>query len=91
MSEVLIHQGDYKLTSMMEGDVSVDLDYDGEYGKYIPVEIAQAYTGTRTVTPTESVQILDTTGLLMPGNVTVQAIPTNYGRITFNGSVITVS
>ena len=49
------------------------------------------YTGTTTVTPTEETQTLYTAGFMMNSNVTINPIPSNYGKITWNGSVLTVS
>lgn len=50
-----------------------------------------SYTGSYTVTPTQQTQVLQTDHLMMNGNVTVNPIPSNYGLITYNGSVLTVS
>jgi len=50
-----------------------------------------AYTGEYEVTPTEETQVLATQGKIMTDNVTVNPIPNNYGLITWNGSVLTVS
>ena len=52
---------------------------------------AEPYEGTYTVTPTQETQVLLTEGLRMLQNVTVNPIPSNYGLITWNGSIITVS
>ena len=49
------------------------------------------YAGPYTVTPSPETQVLETHGLVMTGNVTVNPIPSNYGLITWNGSVLTVS
>ena len=49
------------------------------------------YTGSYTVTPTQSTQTLNTKDKTMTGNVTVNPIPSNYGLVTWNGSVLTVS
>lgn len=49
------------------------------------------YTGAYTVTPTQSTQVLSTNGLMMTNNVTVNPIPSNYGLITWNGAILTVS
>lgn len=51
----------------------------------------EPYTGDYTVTPSAETQTLSTEGLMMTSNVTVNPIPSNYGLITYNGSVITVS
>mgnify|MGYP006932853930 CR=1 FL=1 len=50
-----------------------------------------AYDGPYSVTPSAEEQVLDTNGKRMTGNVTVGAIPSNYGLVTWNGSVLTVS
>lgn len=49
------------------------------------------YEGAYEVTPTQETQILETAGLVMNSNVTIEPIPSNYGLITWNGSVLTVS
>lgn len=49
------------------------------------------YSGPYTVTPTQSTQTLYTNGFSMTDNVTVNPIPSNYGLITWNGYVLTVS
>lgn len=91
MAEVLVHQGDYILIRQMDGDFIITQTMDGEFGRYMAVETAEVYDGPTEVTPTESTQVLYTTGLVVPENITVNPIPTNYGLITWNGSVITVS
>lgn len=50
-----------------------------------------AYEGPYTVTPGASVQTLETAGKRMTADVEVGAIPSNYGLITWDGSVLTVS
>ena len=56
--------------------------------KYAPQE---EYHGPMTITPSAETQILITEGLLMPGDLTINPIPSNYGLITWNGSTLTVS
>ena len=51
----------------------------------------ETYHGAYTVTPSQETQILETNGLLMNGNVTIEPIPQNYGLVTWNGSVLTIS
>lgn len=50
-----------------------------------------AYTGETHITPTQSQQILETRDLFLTENITIDPIPNNYGLITWNGSVLTVS
>lgn len=49
------------------------------------------YEGTYDVTPSGDVQTLATAGRTLAHDVTVGAIPSNYGLITYDGTVITVS
>ena len=51
----------------------------------------EPFTGEYTVVPTTEQQILQTKNLRMTDNVVVEAIPENYGLITWDGSTITVS
>lgn len=50
-----------------------------------------AYDGPYTVTPGAEAQTLETNGKRMTENVVVGAIPSNYGLVTWNGSVLTIS
>lgn len=49
------------------------------------------YSGPYTAEPSAEVQILETAGRVLSENITINPIPSNYGRITWNGSVLTVS
>lgn len=49
------------------------------------------YEGSYDVTPGSEAQELATEGRVMRHNVTVGAIPSNYGLIEWNGTVLTVS
>lgn len=49
------------------------------------------YEGETTITPSSETQVLHTKNFRMTANVTVNPIPSNYGLITWNGSIITVS
>ena len=49
------------------------------------------YTGSYTITPSAEAQTLLTKDLRMTDNLTIEAIPHNYGLITWSGSGIRVS
>ena len=49
------------------------------------------YTGTYEVTPTRETQILETNGLRMTDNVVINPIPSNYGLVTWDWRVLTIS
>lgn len=49
------------------------------------------YEGSYEVTPSNQAQTLPMSGLRAKADVIVKPIPSNYGLVTYNGSVITVS
>jgi hypothetical protein len=49
------------------------------------------YTGPYTVSPGAAAQTLATANKRMTGDVVVGPIPSNYGLITWDGGVLTVS
>ena len=51
----------------------------------------EKYEGAYIVTPTNHAQVLPMAGLNMEEDVVVEAIPSNYGLITWNGTTLTVS
>lgn len=67
------------------------LSMEGEFQVDFGTNIGREYTGTYEVTPSASTQTLPTTNRLLTQDVVVNPIPNNYGLITYNGSVITVS
>lgn len=78
---------------VLDGEMSLRLPLDGQMGVFMVVHEAERpyYTGPTEITPTEDTQILPTADTIVLENITVNPIPTNYGLITWNGSVITVS
>lgn len=49
------------------------------------------YSGEYTFTPSAERQVIDIAGKTAAQNLVIDPIPSNYGKITWNGSVITVS
>ena len=49
------------------------------------------YEGEYTITPTEEEQTIEIKDHYANANITVGAIPTNYGRLTWNGTTLIVS
>lgn len=49
------------------------------------------YDGATEVTPSGETQILRTAGKSVESDIIVNPIPSNYGLVTWNGSVLTVS
>lgn len=49
------------------------------------------YEGATTFTPSDTVQVIPTRDLVLGDDITINPIPSNYGRISWNGSFLTVS
>lgn len=49
------------------------------------------YEGETTITPSAIEQVLPTANALLLEDITIAPIPSNYGLITYSGSVLTVS
>ena len=48
------------------------------------------YSGPYEVTPSEETQVLATAGAVVDENIKINPIPSNYGRIAWNGSALLV-
>lgn len=61
--------------------------------EFIPIRTVDypSYDGPTTVTPSEAVQTLATADSAVHDDITINPIPSNYGLITYSGSIITVS
>lgn len=70
---------------------SCALGVDDEFQVDFGANVAREYTGTYEVTPTQQTQTLPTVNKVLTDNVVIKPIPSNYGLITYNGSIITVS
>lgn len=51
----------------------------------------EPYPGPYEVVPGDDPQVLSTKGLVATADIVVTKIPSNYGKITWNGSILTVS
>ena len=74
----------------LSGRLSGASSLSGKIG--IPERITPAqYTGPTTVTPTQAQQVLYTQDFFLIEDIVIDSIPNNYGLITWNGAVLTVS
>lgn len=86
MARIRLHvTSDAALTLTEQKGASLSLK-----GDYVGDPLPE-YHGPCTVTPATYEQTLTTHGTRMATDVTIAPIPSNYGLITWNGSVITVS
>lgn len=61
----------------------------GAYVPYVPQ--VEEYHGAYEVTPAQTAQVLTTGGLLAVADIVIDPIPSNYGLVTWDGSVLSVS
>ena len=69
----------------IHGAETVRLAIDGR------IEAADAKTQEKTATPTAEARIITPDAGYLLSQVTIEPIPQNYGLITWNGSILTVS
>ena len=78
---------------VLDGELSLNIPLDGTPDKVIKAAEYDlpVYEGTTEVTPSNQAQILQTSNKTLTRNIVVNPIPSNYGLVTWNGSVLTVS
>lgn len=79
--------------SQTEFEFSVENDNEIEFTNdyVINVSVVPIYDGDYEITPGEEAVILQTNGKELTGNITVNPIPSNWGKIGWNGSYLTVT
>ena len=81
-----VSQGSIHITSVESGTVNpakveiASLEWNGA-----------TYDGAYEVTPSGQTQTLSTYGRILTDDIVVKPIPSNYGKITWNGSYLTVT
>ena len=89
----VVLDGELSLDLHIDGDMSLDIPVDGEAGTVIKVteHDLPVYSGQTEITPSEETQTLQTANRTVLQNIVINPIPSNYGKITWNGSTLTVS
>lgn len=87
----MILDGDCTLSVCLDGELVNTCESDGDVGVKMIVNDPPIYQGDTEITPTQSTQVLLTEGMQINGDIVINPIPNNYGRIGWNGSVLTVS
>lgn len=82
--------GSITLTNSIKGSLTDGGFLSGNV-QVAQTEKADAYMGPYTVTPSQDTQIVHVKDLKMVQNITVEPIPSYYGRVSYNGSVITIT
>jgi len=91
MFDTVVIDGEMSLFTSLDGDVSLILPEAGEMGVVTAFREYPAYTGPLEFTPSEEQQTIDAAGKAVLENLVINPIPNNYGLITWDGRVITVS
>ena len=92
MHDTIVIDGDLSLTLEGAAEGSLIIPESGESGIITAMRaIYPVYTGPTEITPSAEAQVLDTTMKSMLEDIVIKPIPENYGLITWDGSVITVS
>ena len=78
--------------SLPAADGRLSVRHGGEMGIYTRVhDTLPPYTGQTTVTPSQETQVLHTRQKTLLTDITVNPIPSDWGHITWDGAVLTVS
>lgn len=86
--DVTFRSSDQRFTAEMRGSPE---RFSADFRSLQTVVDVDDYTGEYEVTPSDEAQTLQTNGLRMLDNVTINPIPSNYGLITWDGITLTVS
>lgn len=86
IASIDIEPSEYELSLENENE----LDYEIENDLAFIIE-KESYSGPYIVVPSKYAQVLNTENKFLNSDITVEAIPSNYGLITWNGSILTVS
>ena len=78
LSSVGVIHGELSSVGKLSGSFSINSKFSGYHGEYV-------------ITPNLETQILQTSGKVLSENVVINPVPNNYGLITWNGSILTVS
>ena len=76
-------------------DISLNIDTD----KVVPLSLdtqivvtaGEHYQGEYTFIPSNEAQVVQISGLVAEQDITIEPIPSNYGLVTWNGSVLTIT
>ena len=91
MQEIVVIDGEISLENTLDGEVELEAitDLDPEVVLSTGGAVYPHYSGSYTVTPSSSVQVLDTSDKVMDDDVTVQAV--TQGSATTPATIITAN
>ena len=76
----------------MSGSISGGNRATGNIGPVKVVHVTpDRYAGPFSITPTDKTQVVEAGEKYLPENIIIEPIPSNYGKITWDGYTLTVS
>ena len=91
MNNTVVIDGELSLNITENVEGVVGIVNDGDLGVVVETGRFPVYDGETVITPSNETQVLSTDKHTLRSDITINPIPQNYGLITWNGSVITVS
>ena len=84
--------GEISLSMNLDGNSSLSIPEDGIEGTVIAYEphSYEEYTGSYELIPSDAEQELSTAEKVLLEDIIIHPIPANYGRLEWDGSVLTV-
>ena len=81
-----------RIRAIIAGGATVTASVTGAAGLSASVDkaVGMPYQGAYTITPGEEAQTIPTAGANLAQDIIIEPIPSNYGRIGYDGSVISV-
>lgn len=73
------------MQNMVEADASLTTNVTHYHSEY------PDYEGETTFTPSQETQIIPTRHTVLLSDITINPIPSNYGRITYSGGIISIT
>lgn len=81
-----IHYEKHVLNVIQKSPIVFDTS---EYISFVPKE--NRYEGPYQVVPNNNIQVLKTNAKTMMQDIVINPIPSNYGLVSWNGTVLTIS
>lgn len=67
-----------------------DIGFSEDSGFHADLYEGRLYEGDTDITPTDEVQTINTRGLVLGEDITINPVPSNYGHIEWNGAYLRV-
>lgn len=90
MADSVVIRGRIETDRQVQAHIRMENIIRGSAMQMLPV-FPEQYDGPTTITPGPEEQRLATAELMVPADIIIEPIPSNYGLITWNGSTLTVS